>query len=132
MSLPHVTVTGVLTGDPELRFTQSGKAVAGLRVAATERKKTDSGWADGDTCYLNVSLWGAKAEVAAEQLTKGAVVTVVGNLKQEDWTDRNDNKRTSYSVTANDIAVVLKAKPADRTQQQSAGDPFANAGTAPF
>jgi single-strand DNA-binding protein len=127
MSLPNVTVTGVLTGDPELRFTQSGKAVTGLRVAATERKKTDAGWVDGDTCYLDVSLWGAKAEVAAEQLTKGSVVTVVGSLKQQEWTDRNDNKRTSYSVTTNDVAVVIKAKAATRTQQQPADDPFTNA-----
>ena len=51
MPLPQITVIGNLTGDAQLRMTNSGKAVAKLRVASNERKKTETGeWVDADVC----------------------------------------------------------------------------------
>jgi single-strand DNA-binding protein len=63
MPLPTIIIVGNLTQDPELRFTTTGKAVASLRVACSERKKDPAGqWVDGDKVFLNVNVWNDTAE----------------------------------------------------------------------
>ena len=58
MPLPTIVIVGNLTQDPELRFTTTGKAVASLRVACSERKKDPAGqWIDG-TGAANARLVG--------------------------------------------------------------------------
>lgn len=134
MGLPQITATGNLTSDPELRFTQSGKAVASFTVACNKKRKNESTneWEDVATCFLRCSIWEAKAEAVAELLTRGSEVTVVGSLKQNDYTDKDGNKRTSYDVDAFTVALVVKAPKADRekpvqSQQAPQGDPWSAA-----
>ena len=52
----HTTIVGNLVDDPELRFTQSGIAVANLRVAVTQRIQQDGQWRDGDTSFFKVNV----------------------------------------------------------------------------
>ena len=68
----HVTITGNLTEDPELRYTPNGAPVANLRVAVTPRVKDGDGWKDGETSFFQVTAWRTLAENVAESLTKGA------------------------------------------------------------
>jgi single-strand DNA-binding protein len=49
MADTHVTLTGNLTDDPELRFTPNGHPVATFRLAVTARVKDGDSWRDGDT-----------------------------------------------------------------------------------
>ena len=69
----QITLIGNLTGDPELRFTPSGAAVANFTVASTPRTfdRQSSEWKDGDTMFLNCSIWRQAAENVAETLSKG-------------------------------------------------------------
>ena len=66
-----VTVVGNLTGDPELRFTPSGAAVANFRLAVTPRVREGDQWKDGETSFFRVNVWRQQAENVAETLTKG-------------------------------------------------------------
>ncbi len=68
-----ITVIGNLTGDPELRFTPSGSAVANFTIASTPRTfdRQSNEWKDGDTLFLRASVWREAAENVAETLTKG-------------------------------------------------------------
>jgi single-strand DNA-binding protein len=107
-------ITGNLTDDPELRFTPNGTAVASLRVAVTARVKDDQGWKDGDTSYFRVNLWRSLAEHAAESLTKGDRVIVVGRLKARSWETPEGDKRSVVEVEADEIGPSLRwatAKP---------------------
>ena len=78
-----ITVTGNLTSDPELKFSQSGAAVANFTIASTPRAfdKQSNDWKDGDTMFLNCSVWRQAAENVSESLTKGMRVIVQGRLK---------------------------------------------------
>lgn len=128
MALPHITMTGNLTADPELRFTQAGKPVVNFRIAATDRKKDEAGnWTDGDKVFISVVSWW-NAETIANSLKKGQSVTVLGTLKQRDY-ETNGEKRTSYEVTADTVSAVIRdqhtAGNTATTQATPVNDPWA-------
>jgi single-strand DNA-binding protein len=81
----HTTIVGNLVDDPELRFTNTGIAVANLRVAVTQRIQQDGEWRDGDTSFLKVNVWRGQAEHLADSLGKGDRVMVTGRLRQRSW-----------------------------------------------
>ena len=47
MADTHVTLTGNLTDDPELKFTPTGAPVANFRIAVTARVRDGETWRDG-------------------------------------------------------------------------------------
>lgn len=108
-SLPEVTVVGTLTADPELRFTQSGKAVAGFSIACNSRKKDAGGnWVDGDTTFLRANIWGEYAENVAETLVKGVKVIARGTLKQRSFETKDGDKRTVFELEVDEIGPTLR------------------------
>jgi single-strand DNA-binding protein len=128
MALPQLTATGNLTRDPELRHTQSGTAVASFTVACNKKRKNDDGkWEDVASCFLNCTVWDRDADAAVEVLAKGDQVTVVGSLRQRDYVDKDDNKRTAYEVDVYTVAKVVRARLADREKpgQPPVNDPWA-------
>lgn len=129
MPLPLITLIGNVVAEPELRFTQSGKAVANLRLACNERRKNSQTgeWEDGDSCFLNVTAWN-NAE-AISQLAKGAKVVVTGTLKQRDYETAEGQKRTAYDVTADNVATIIRDGQGTTTAPASAS-PDAWAGQA--
>lgn len=109
MSLPQITMTGNLVRDPEVRFTSSGTAVAGLTVATNRYTKTDSGWDVTETCFLEVDIWGAQGELAGDSLAKGDKVMIQGTLKQDTW-EKDGSTRSKHKVNATAWALVPKRK----------------------
>jgi len=104
-----VTVIGNLTGDPELRFTQSGAAVASFTIASTPRHfdKATNEWKDGDTLFLRSSVWRKPAENVAESLKKGDRVIVQGRLVQREY-EKDNQKRTVYELQVEEIGASLQ------------------------
>ena len=105
-----LTITGNLTGDPELRFTATGTAVVAFTVAASRRvyDQATGQWQDGDTLFLRCSAWRELADHAAESLSKGMRVIVTGRLKQRSYETTEGEKRTVYEVDADDVGPSLK------------------------
>lgn len=115
MPLPQITLVGNLTADPELRFTQAGKAWATLRLACNDRTKNDQGeWVDGETTFIDVVTWRA-AEAVNSTLAKGSRVLVTGTLKQRDYQTASGEKRTAYQVNVDFIGQAM----VDKTGQTS-------------
>jgi single-strand DNA-binding protein len=109
-----VTVVGNLTDDPELRFTPGGTAVANFRVAVTPRVREADGWKDGETSYFRINAWRQLGENAAESLSKGHRVVVIGRLKTRSWQTPEGEKRSAVEIDADEVAPSLKwatAKP---------------------
>ena len=106
-----ITVVGHLTDAPELRFTQSGAAVANFTIASTPRTfdKQANEWRDGETLFMRCSLWREAAENAAESLTKGARVIAVGNLVQRSYETREGEKRTVVELQVDEVGPSLKS-----------------------
>jgi single-strand DNA-binding protein len=105
----RITVTGNVGSEPELKFLESGRAVASFSVANTPRVKDSSGnWGDGETIWFRVTLWGRLAEAAVEDVQKGKRVIVDGRLTQRSYTTKEGEQRTSLEITADEIGVIPK------------------------
>lgn len=120
-----INATGVLTAAPELRFTQSGAAVASFTVVCQPRRlnRETQQWEDGDATFLRCSVWRQLAENIAESLEKGDRVMVQGVLKQRSYDTNEGEKRTVMEVTADEVGPSLKWKPAsiDRVRREQGG-----------
>jgi len=118
-----ITVIGNLTADPELRYTQNGKAVAGFTIASTPRTfdRQANEWKDGDALFLRSSAWGDLGEHVAGSLTKGSRVIVQGRLKQRSYDDREGNKRTSIELEIDEIGPSLRYATAAVTRASAGG-----------
>lgn len=105
-----ITLVGNLTADPELRFTQSGAAVAGFTVASTPRfyDKDLGEWKDGEALFMRCSIWRQPAEHVVESLVKGDRVILQGRLKQRSYETNEGEKRTVYEVDVDEIGPSLK------------------------
>jgi single-strand DNA-binding protein len=134
-----ITVIGNLTGDPELRFTPSGAAVANFTIASTPRTfdRQTNEWKDGDTLFLNCSIWRQAAENVAESLQKGMRVVAQGRLKARSYETREGEKRTVMELDVEEVGPSLKYASAKVTRVQRSGggggggfgggdDPWAN------
>lgn len=116
-----ITVVGNLTADPELRYTQSGLAVANFTIASTPRTldRSSNEWKDGEALFLRASVWREFAEHVASSLTKGSRVIVQGRLKQRSYETKEGEKRTSYELDIDEIGPSLRYATAAVTRSAS-------------
>jgi single-strand DNA-binding protein len=119
-----ITVVGNLTADPELRYTQSGLAVANFTIASTPRTfdKASNDYKDGDPLFLRASCWREFAEHVAGSLTKGTRVVATGRLKQRSYDDREGNKRTAIELEVDEIGPSLRYATAQVTRASSSAN----------
>ena len=91
-----VILMGNLVADPELRMTQSGTAVASLKIAVGRRfaKDTDEVKAD----FFDCVAWRNTAEFVSKYFSKGKQIVIVGSLQNRSWTDNEGKKRYSTEV----------------------------------
>jgi single-strand DNA-binding protein len=101
MTEASVSFTGNLTDDPELRHTEAGIARAMFRVAMSGRR-------DQEPSFFTVVVWRDQAEHAAQSLTKGSRVVVVGRLQQRSWTAEDGSARSVVEVVAEELGPSLR------------------------
>lgn len=119
-SFNRIILVGYLGKDPELRYTPQGMAVCNFNVATTERRKDSrTSEAQDITTWFRVTLFGRRAEVANQYLSKGKQVYIEGTLRQEEWVDRDGAKRTTLAVTATDMQFL-------GTKGDEAGEAFSS------
>jgi single-strand DNA-binding protein len=118
-----ITVVGNLTADPELRFTQSGAAVASFTVASTPRTfdRQSGEWKDGEALFLRCNVWRQVAENVAESLTRGSRVLVTGRLRQRSFETKEGEKRTVVELEVDEIGPSLRYATA-KVNKVSRGD----------
>ncbi|MGB9012155.1 MAG: single-stranded DNA-binding protein [Aeromicrobium sp.] len=106
----NITVVGNLTGDPELKFTPSGAAVANFTVASTARTfdKQTNEWKDGEALFIRCDAWRQLAENVAESLQKGQRVIVTGALKVRNFERQDGSKGTSVEMSVDEIGPSLR------------------------
>lgn len=103
-----LTIIGNLTDEPTTRTITGGQVVTSFNVASKPRVKgTDGQWKDGEALYLRASCWRELGEHAAQTLTKGSRVVVVGRLKQRSY-ETPSGQRTSYELDVEELGLSLK------------------------
>jgi single-strand DNA-binding protein len=124
MADTHVTITGNLTDDPELKYTPTGAPVANFRVAVTARVRDGETWRDGDTSYFRINAWRQLAEHVADSLSKGDRAVIIGRLKSRSWETPEGERRSVVEVEADEVAPSLRwaiAKPERTTNGTAKG-----------
>jgi len=126
MALCKVMIIGNLGADPEMRYTPSGRPVTQFNVAVNQSTKNQQTgeWVEA-TDWFRISVWGDRAERAAENLRKGNRVFVEGRFKTREFEGRDGQKRTSLEITADSLVNLEK-----RTREEGDGGQFAAAAPA--
>jgi single-strand DNA-binding protein len=116
MAEASVSFAGNLTDDPQVRYTEAGIARATFRVAISGRNR------DSEPSFFTVVAWRDQAEHAAESLSKGSRVVVIGRLQQRSWTAEDGTARSVVEVVAEELGPSLRwatATPTRSTRSQS-------------
>lgn len=112
-----VIISGRLTRDPEMRYSQGAEPLAITRfsVAVGRRFKKDG---EPDADFINCVSFGKNAEFISKYFNKGKMIGVVGSLKNNNWTDNNGQKHYSMEVLVEE-AEFLESKAASESYQQN-------------
>ncbi len=105
-NLNKVLLIGRLTRDPELRYTPAGQSVANCGLAVNRDYVSKEGERKEDTCFINIVVWGKRAEVCAEYLKKGSLIFVEGSLQYRSWETQNNEKRSVVEVRVDDFQFL--------------------------
>jgi single-strand DNA-binding protein len=119
MTEANVSFAGNLTDAPEVRYTEGGIARAMFRVAVSGRREQEPS-------FFTVVVWRDQAEHAAQSLTKGSRVVVVGRLQQRSWTAEDGSARSVVEVVAEELGQACAGRPPRRP-----GSPRAATGSDP-
>ena len=100
-----IILVGNLTRDIELRYAQSGAAIAKTAIA-TSRKYTSNGEKKEEVCFVDITFFGRSGEVANQYLRKGSKILVEGRLTFEQWVDQNGQKRSKHAVVVETMQML--------------------------
>ncbi len=105
--LNMVIIAGRLTRDPELKYTQGGRAVCTVSIANTRFYKDKSGEKKEDTTFIEATVWDKFAEYVGEKMQKGRPVIIEGRVKSESWEDKTSGqKRSKIQIMASRITPL--------------------------
>jgi single-strand DNA-binding protein len=110
--LNQVQLIGNVGSDPEVRSLQGGATTASFRLAVSERFKDRNGNKQENTEWVNITVWNTRAEFVQKYLHKGSNVFLSGKLRTRQWTDKENNKRYTTEVVAENIQILDKKAPA--------------------
>ena len=104
----RVTVTGRLTADPTLAATASGTSVLTVPLSFSAARPDGRGGWEQEANYVDVSVYGRRAEGLARVLRKGSFVCVDGRLRWRQW-ERDGQRRTKLDVVASEVSLPPRA-----------------------
>jgi len=100
-----VVLVGNLTRDIELRYSQSGMAIAKSAIA-TSRKFTSNGEKKEEVMFIDITFFGRSGEVANQYLRKGSKILVEGRLQFDQWVDQNGGKRSKHGIAVETMQML--------------------------
>jgi len=122
-----VILIGNLGKDPEVRYSQSGSAVANFNIATTESRKKADGSREELTEWHRIVAFGRLAEICGEYLAKGSKVYIEGRIQTRKWDDKDGNTRYTTEIVANEMKMLTPkgSGGGDAYQNRQQDDPFA-------
>lgn len=116
MAVPYVTMVDArVVGDPKFKYSENGMPIVQMRLVASDRKlnRDTNQWEDGDTFWVTAKAFKALAENITESVKDRDVVTVVGRLVTNTWTDEGGAKRTAPGLVlvSCGVSLAFRARP---------------------
>ncbi len=109
MSVNKAILIGNLGGDPEVRYTASGQAVANFTIATSEVFYDKDKNKQERTEWHRIVAWDRLAEICGEYLTKGRSVYIEGKIQTRSWEDKEGNKRWTTEIVARQMQMLGQA-----------------------
>ena len=103
-----VILIGNLGRDPEIRYLDSGVAVANFSLATTENYKNKEGERVSQTEWHNIVLWRGLAEITEKWLKKGSSVFIEGRIRTRKWEDKDGNTKYNTEILADNMTMLGK------------------------
>ena len=100
--LNTITIAGRMVRDPELRRTNSGKAVTSFTLAC-DRDFKNQQTGEKEVDFIECVAWGGTAEMVEKYFHKGQMAVATGRLQLRDWTDKNGQKRRTAEILVNSV-----------------------------
>ena len=125
-----VILIGRLTRDPEVRYTQSGKAVASFALAVDRRykKRDEDGNSQQQTAdFINVVAWNQTAELCGNHLSKGRRIGIEGRIQSRSYEAQDGTKRYVTEVVIDNLEF-LDSKNAPREDNGYADNSYSSGG----
>jgi single-strand DNA-binding protein len=101
-----VILVGNLTRDIEVRYSQSGSAIANSAIATSRKFKSQMGEQKEEVMFVDITFFGRTAEIANQYLRKGSKVLVEGRLTFQQWVAQDGSKRSKHSVTVENLQML--------------------------
>ncbi len=122
-----VFLSGNLTRDPEVRYTQSGMAYAKMGIAVTRPYQSKTNEGQPTTDFFNLTAWNKTAEFCGRYLKKGSRVLVEGRIENNNYEDKNGVKHYSVDIRVDNIEFA-GSKRRDVDDANNGGDFGGNTG----
>lgn len=106
MSINKVILVGNVGKDPDVRYLDSGVAVANFPFATSETYKNKNGEKVTTTEWHNIVLWRGLAEVVEKYVKKGSQLYIEGKIRTRSWDDRDGNKRYTTEIIADTMQML--------------------------
>jgi single stranded DNA-binding protein len=106
LSVNKVILVGRLGGNPDLRFTPNGAAVANFSVATSESWKDKNGQKQERVEWSKIVVWGKLAELCNTYLRKGSQVFLEGKLQTRQWKDKDGQERWTTEIHVNQVQFL--------------------------
>jgi len=113
--LNKVMLIGRLGRDPEIRYTQSGNAVASFSIATSEYWRDKQGQRQEKTEWHDIVAWDRLADQAQSYLKKGSMVYIEGKLQTRSWDDQQGQKKYRTEVVANQVRFLDSREGTERS-----------------
>ena len=117
LNLNKVVLAGRLTGDPELKQTQSGVSVTNFTIAINRRYSSRNGnEGEQQADFITLVAWRQTAEFITKYFRKGSAICVTGSIQSRSWQDNQGQKRYSTEVVVDDAMFVDARNEGSATQ----------------
>jgi single-strand DNA-binding protein len=104
--LNKVLLIGYLGGDPEMRYTPSGRPVTSFSLSTSRSWTSADGERREDTEWFNIVTWGNLAEICKQYLGEGQQVYIEGRLQTRGWEDETGKKHFRTEVVASEMIML--------------------------
>ena len=126
-----VILVGRLGADPEIRYTQTGTAVANFRIATNNRVKRGDEWVD-EPEWHRIVVWDKLAERCNQYLRKGMLVYIEGQLRTRSWEDQDGNRRWTTEIHAREMQMLEPKSASSDTGESELEPPPIDEEDVPF
>jgi single-strand DNA-binding protein len=101
-----VILAGNLTRDPQLSVLPSNTQVCEFGMAINRKWRSQDGEMRDETCFVDLRMYGRRAEVLNKYMTKGKPIMVEGRLKYDQWEGKDGGKRSKLYVVVDNFEFL--------------------------